>query len=775
MSDDSFLYFTQNDIIEKISIDPRLTDSFKRVMIKLQEYFNANGYTEQRNYKEYLQKYLLDSGENNLKIYMNEIKEEGVEGFYRRSTNEICINVDMLKGSIENLDSALCHEFTHFLVMHSLTKENSDPQIFNGGFINEALTEMMTQQMYPNSNAYDAQVAMQKFANLLSGNVNNYSRFLKGYIDARFGSPAWVTYVDYANAFQSDFNQKGYINIFEARNNENFIKAQRELIRLFARPSRPSSRYFTFEEYCECVKKLIDRPVRDQEFINQTIETMEKNMIESLGSNNYNINEFLKQKLIEVRVLIKEQKKYEGKKIYEFTFAGRKISIDNSLNVTGELVGIQRGWNPNTRIMTFELNGKKMQFNVDELDFDLKEKEIHSKFEEFSSYYSENGKKNMTMLEIAMQQTGELSKIEKFTLPIVELNGRKTPYTIYVATYADKIVLLNNYEQIKSVSDIRLNEFIGTTSRNPKYSAIYSKELDKIENGIMFSTLNEYQVLKRSINYISNELSETLSQEELERYITKYKASDYIEEDDEDTIRYEALLIAAKEKFESLTPEQKQALFNKIKEQGDKFILSTSNGKIDISTVFGDEFITAYKGESQVLYDVNGAGIYNTIFDEYKKTVKVNQLNNMPSLAIDSNGNIQIGKQKEQFEEITPEQKQLRHKGLISQVEQLLGIQITSVAGFVYDNDLQVPRKFLKDTSILGQECGTIIKRLEQLFYEGNLDFKTYNDMKLAIFKEYRNMASKAPKPTIVTQTSRKDNYQQQEEYEEIEYNGRKR
>ncbi len=76
MEENSFLYFTQNEVISKIDIDSRLIDSFKRVMKKMQEYYNANGYSIQRNYKEFLEKYLLNSGTNNLKIYKMKNKKK---------------------------------------------------------------------------------------------------------------------------------------------------------------------------------------------------------------------------------------------------------------------------------------------------------------------------------------------------------------------------------------------------------------------------------------------------------------------------------------------------------------------------------------------------------------------------------------------------------------------------------------------------------------------------------------------------------------------------
>ena len=740
MEDNSFLYFTQDEIIEKINIDSRLVESFKRVMAKIQEYYNANGYTKQRDFKSYMQKYFLDSGENNFRIYVNAIDKKGVGGFYSKYKNEICINIEKLNGSTERLDSTLCHEFTHFLVMHELNKDNSETEISKGGFINEALTEMMTQQMYPNSRAYDAQVAMQKFANLLSNRTNNYSRFLQGSVDAKRGSYDWDDYFEKANLFQKDFNEKGYINLLDASYNKNYIEAQRSLIQLFIKPKVKKS----FDEYCECIKKLMDRPVADRGYINEVVSIMDKTMIKSLGFNNENINKLIEQKLIEVREVLKEQKKDNGRKKYDFVFAGRKLSIDSNLNITGNVVGIQRQWNPTIRTLSFQMNNEYLQLKIDELDFDLKEKQLKSKLDELSSYFSKDSKKNMLMLQTAMQQSGKLSKIEKFTLPVVNLNGKKTPYTIYVATYDDKIVLLNNYEQLQNINNIKLNKFIGLTSLDPSVGAIYSNEIGLIDSGIVFSTLNEKQIENKAINIFSNDLMKSLSQAEFTKYIQQYKMINSLQDEKNEIIKDEALFLLAKEKWQSLNQSQKQEFLNKAKSQSDKFVISTIDGKVNVSTLFGSDVVSAFVSDRQVLYDVNGIGTYNTIYEEMYSQSDLVQLDDKPSLAIDSNGNIKT-ESKNVINEDTD------YKTIISQIEKLLGIQITSTGEFIYDNNLKVPRIVLKDSSTLSKECGSINRKLEQLFYNGDIDLRTYNLMKMAVLKEYETMIAKAPKPFTST------------------------
>jgi hypothetical protein len=75
VEDNSFLYFVDDSVLSKIDIDPRLVDSFKRVLSRIQVYFNSNGYVVDRNYKEYLLKNLFD-----FRFYVGKIEKYGVLG-----------------------------------------------------------------------------------------------------------------------------------------------------------------------------------------------------------------------------------------------------------------------------------------------------------------------------------------------------------------------------------------------------------------------------------------------------------------------------------------------------------------------------------------------------------------------------------------------------------------------------------------------------------------------------------------------------------------------
>lgn len=119
---------------------------------------------------------------------------------------------------------------------------------------------------------------------------------------------------------------------------------------------------------------------------------------------------------------------------------------------------------------------------------------------------------------------------------------------------------------------------------------------------------------------------------------------------------------------------------------------------------------------------------------------------------------------KKTYEWVVQNERETEHKNKIAQVERLLGIRITSNAGFVYDNELQVPRSVSKDTATLRREQGAINKQLEQLYYDGELDLKTYNSMKMEVLREYDSMVAKAPKPTQPPTRDESSFTQQQEQ-----------
>lgn len=92
-------------------------------------------------------------------------------------------------------------------------------------------------------------------------------------------------------------------------------------------------------------------------------------------------------------------------------------------------------------------------------------------------------------------------------------------------------------------------------------------------------------------------------------------------------------------------------------------------------------------------------------------------------------------------------------QAIISQVEKLLNIRIDSVGERVIDPNKfnGVPQMISKDKATLRKEQATIIQKLDDLNYEGIIDFKTLQKMKKAVRNEYDKFVQSAPVPASQT------------------------
>lgn len=117
------------------------------------------------------------------------------------------------------------------------------------------------------------------------------------------------------------------------------------------------------------------------------------------------------------------------------------------------------------------------------------------------------------------------------------------------------------------------------------------------------------------------------------------------------------------------------------------------------------------------------------------------------------------------YQTIVDYEKEEAHKATLWQVEQLLGIRITDVAGMEVDPNRfgGVPQALAKDTNVLRQELGNINQQLETLFYDGQLDLKTYQAMKKAVRDEYSKFSKDAPKPIKKEETQQQQQNQSQQ------------
>lgn len=535
MEDKSFLELINEEVLKEIKIDPRLREPFKKIAKKLQAYFNANGYTTQIDYKTFFEKNLIGK---DFKIYVSdEPSKMGAGGFYDKEKQCICIDEELL-GS-RDLEYVLCHEFIHFLVMNDKDVSND--------FINEAQTEMFTRQIYPMGWAYEPQVKMMEFANVLTNNVNNYSQFLKGGIDSKQSSTVWNEFCEHVDSYQTNFSNKGF-SISTAVKDNDYLSAQRCIIK----NNIGFHLIDSFEEYEEVLEKLSYAPVRDEEWMDRFVSKIEEHLLKCVK------NEKIK------KITLSKFKEYRD--------------IKNKLNRYNDEKSIDI---------------KKESEKRDAL---LKqEKELKT----FLKGFSYNDERALT----SISNKDSLIRLEKFELPIINLK-RTEPTYVYVAVYPNKVEILNNATRLGKIQNIYLCDYIGQSNYK-----VYETCIGKID-GIVFGNFSKARLDKNAQIEYRNEIGPTLSKEMMNKIIADYKKSDeYDIGDNEKYIPSYALGYYCKAKYEKLSPEEKKKYEDKFIEKTEKFIVRIKNGNVGVSIMKDNK--TTYIGTRQVLIDKKGNGLYN--------------------------------------------------------------------------------------------------------------------------------------------------------------------
>ena len=726
VKDKSFIDLLTEENLSKIDIDSRLVDSFKRVTDKLQTYFNVNGYTSQRDYKKFFEEYLFKDMDSKLRIRVSdEPSKIGAAGLYihNQEITEIHIDETYLNNE-ETLDSIFCHEFIHFLVMRGLDSvEYPDPEIKNGGFINEALTEMLTQQIYPNSNAYQPQVNMLKFANLLTGNVNNYSLFLRGKVDCKGGASAWNNFFASANAYQRSCVDKKFL-MRDAINDSNYISAQRCIIQANISSHLISS----FSDYRKWVSILQQRPVPDNDFIDKLFTDMDRSLVSNLGLKNENLKDIMYRQLSDYRQISSALSMYDGKDVYEFEIAGHKAAIDKDRNLYG--MGIySSSWNPSTGIFKLKVGDENLELDINTIDFTKRKKELLEKQQTIPKYFSSTSKDDVKSVEQVAKKEG-LVKLEKFTLPNV--TGKKNPTVVYVATYNDRIEILNNPTKIGELENINSAQYIGLTSTDLKVAAIYSKPLDSIDKGIVFSKVNQKSLQFRTISLLTSKLTSTLNKDQIAQLIEQYKQSDEYDVEDNLTAKEWkefAIRQYANIQYEKMSGEQKKVLYDEIIKSNEQFVISMKDGKVDVSLLFGSKYVMAFKGQSELLVDTNGKGLYNEQFEILSKTSAVKKISDSSVIQTNSEGNIIFKENKEdneKMDEVKRENEQSTDSELLSE----------------YDKQL----------AELQAKYGTISKQMEDLMQQNaSNNISNYQERLNTLIQE-RDKISKEMEPVVKSQ-----------------------
>lgn len=282
--DNSFLYLTTNENINKIKIDKKLIPAFKKTMRNFQEYFNYMGYTDTRDYNDFFKKYIISQKSiDNIKIQCNNkpIKNDAT-GLYNYYKNKITINSSLLDSPKEVLDS-LTHEFIHFLVMHNVRNNKIENSIIDEQYLNEPITEMLKMKILPLSyQSYYPEILMIKFCLLMNNKILDFKDFLNEgkFYDIEF------EFKELLRIYWDSLSELEHIT--DALKNKNYINIQRYLI-----DNINIFNINNIEEYELLISKLAKRPVKDIIYMNKFYKKIEYRLC-----NKFNINDKYRNKYL---------------------------------------------------------------------------------------------------------------------------------------------------------------------------------------------------------------------------------------------------------------------------------------------------------------------------------------------------------------------------------------------------------------------------------------------------------------------------------------------
>jgi len=625
MEDTSFIDLLKDEKFKKISIDVRLKEPFKRVIKKMQVFFNANGYTKERDYASFFKEYLLTDGDKKISFEVtNEPSSLASDGFYTLDGKRIVID-ERIIGFPDSVEHALCHEFIHFLVHRAIdTQEEFDDNIKHGGFIDEAMTESLTKLIYPGKGSYEPQVNLMGFSNLLIDSANNYSKFLRGGIDfIRFSnSTLWTDFFNFIKRYQEEYAKVGY-EMRTAINNENYIKAQRQLINNQISPYTISN----INDYEQIIKKLNKRPVCDGDFINDMISKMQVNFVSK-----FQYLECFKS------VIIKLLEKYTNnlltienlQNFYEFEIFDVKITIDKNGQVNFKNNILEDGYSK----VTYYQIGKTIRFignyngNIvekiiclDDINFheieeknEKKKKELLFENETLLKCFNQSNKEEISII-LSIINRPKLVRIRKYNL---SLDG-KLSKSIYVAEYTDRLEIIGNS------------------------TSLGIKKFKEIGKTYIYSTLPLTAIENKARTFFNKILLKNMSDEEKTEILDFYKKSNKY--DEFESLSYEELLLEAivyysreKQLYSKLSDDDKDKLRKQVINSNLQFLVTINNEQLIVASFIGDN---VYKNaDVDFLYNRRGQGKYNDLIGELRKFSLPNNSINCLEIPFDDNGEL---------------------------------------------------------------------------------------------------------------------------------------
>lgn len=614
----SFVELLQRKNYEQLAIDEDLKPTFKTVMNGIQSYFNANDYSANKDYRQLLNDCLIKDTDEKLSIRYADLAN-GVGGHYVHYNNSATQYIEINKkinGTMPDAEIAhtLCHEFIHFLAMRgNRDTEFADRDIIGGGFVNEALTESLARQIFPTKDtSYEPQVRMLDFANLMTGQRNNYKLFLaKGKVDAAQRIAHWKNFSEIADCYWAKARKDPMLNHYmsSAEKDDDYIKAQRFLIENTVRPHTIKQ----FTDYAEAIDKIQSRPAKDDAWTEEYLLKIEESLAGELcgkEAKNQQRRNYIMSVLKEFRSIPDELQKYEGRDVYEFKEGDVTIAVDPQGNVEhhGPVKQQTIAKDADGKVQKIEIitsNNEKYTFSPEGLskdDFKKRKQNLLLRQKQISDFLSGDVREDLRAYETMPR---DAQKLESFIIPIVSPDETKSKFqTIRIATTENGTVSFagTSYREIGNISNIGTMRLEGFNS-GPDH-LLYGKPAPQIPNGKVFSCLSESNIQTQAIKEIKQQFIKGSTKEQLDQLFDWFAQTPDYDPEDTETSKEDWYDFAAykyiKTNYQNLNEDYRNSTEKNIIDNAPKFVVAKVGDKITVASLYG---VGTLSYKSQTLYD----------------------------------------------------------------------------------------------------------------------------------------------------------------------------
>lgn len=352
-----FLKLLEPENLSKINIDAELIPIFKKVIIKINDYFIENDLMDAKDWDSFFEKYLLTPNDSQHHIKKDpQCRTKCAHGEYSRDIKEIIVT---------SVDSKiLCHEFIHFLVMADRTEKYElkveDYTAFNEGMTERLAILVMGGVQNPLIGAYEDEVELAGLYCSLAGKRNPFKSFLNNELYFNYKWGRWRKVLDCAYRFtrgpfevEAHENYRQYLQRFITENAlEDYTITSFEEYLDFISSFNKNSYYFNKNEYQTVINKIIERYITN-------LNLSEEN------------KQLLREKLMSLAFLSKRAQKYGSTDAFECDIDGQLLTFsrdgkhlrDLFYTQTHKPVQIQIDQHNNVAIVTY--NGMTYEMNFE--------------------------------------------------------------------------------------------------------------------------------------------------------------------------------------------------------------------------------------------------------------------------------------------------------------------------------------------------------------------------------------------------------------------------